>query len=77
MSAERLREAARQIRVDQQFEVALGHIDDREYATWLASADWLDASADVVEAEERDQCGPGIGTRNALAVANAYLGSPS
>ena len=68
--------------IDTPFGRWAGDEDAAHIASWhpavaLAVADWLDASADVVDAEVRDRCGPGLGTRNALAVANAYLGGDS
>jgi hypothetical protein len=66
MSAAIVRRAADQIRRDQEREENLGHIDGRTYATWLAVADWLDATADDWQHANH--------TVRALRVALAYLG---
>lgn len=69
MSAEVLRAAANEIRVDQNYAELAGHISADEYATWMAVAHWLTECA--------DDYGKDFGTpdAHALAIARAYLGA--
>jgi len=76
MSGDRLREAAAQMRVDANVEYQRGHIVKRKWKTELAVADWLDWMAEKGERNLR----PDLylhGWQQALAVADAYLGSAS
>lgn len=74
MNAVPLREAARLMRSDQMVERDLGHIDEREYRTWLAMADLLDRIAWIWELDSHLQ--GRVGGDETLAVATAYLGTP-
>jgi hypothetical protein len=88
MSVETLRAAARMVRHEQEREENLGHIDGREFATWLAVADWLDtAGADLWAHGPLCACEDGCDdcddllwmphVRRALTVARTYLGDAS
>lgn len=68
MSAEVLCRAAKEIRRDQDVEQMLGHINGREFAAWLATADLLDEAAEM-----HDET-PCPAADAALTVARAYLG---
>lgn len=69
-AAETLRRAAVAIRKDQGINQNLGHIDMREYETWLAVAYWL-------EVTERDVGSSSLAYHAALGVARTYLGEPA
>jgi hypothetical protein len=80
MSSELLREAAALMRKEQDVEECLGHISLREYNTWLAVADLLDAMAEAhihIPGSDREKPVydmPGMDNSPAALVARAYLG---